>query len=385
MQKAAACRNADCMHVHPPLPWQQPPSYPASLGRAGTCRATPLAPTSATAAARSSPACRTLRASTSTSRLTSLRCSSFSPRRMAALSPVLPPAAAAAAAAAGCVEVLIGGSCGSCSCQGSAASVPSPSKPPPEGCRLWVLLPPCSANPVNLGSEPSQSPNSEEAADWGAAWSRRLGCDTCQPPPLLPAAAAAAASTLLLLLLLGGAGGAGLVPAVYGEDGGRGLARPLPKGVVCAPAALVRLWHATAGSRAQPIKRHTQGRKVHVRDRSQATYRAVMLLCMHASACARQRSAAALLHPLPPPRPCSASQPPPTLTHLCCWARAMALSNSRNCRSAWLRASSGRPIRVHNHFSSSPRRLWQAARSRGFGEVVSSKKHGQHLVVFPVP
>jgi hypothetical protein len=43
--------------------------------------------------------------------------------------------------------------------------------------------------------------------------------------------------------------------------------------------------------------------------------------------------------------------------HLCCCARAMALSNSRNWRSVWLRASSGRPINAHSHFSSSPRRL----------------------------
>jgi hypothetical protein len=43
--------------------------------------------------------------------------------------------------------------------------------------------------------------------------------------------------------------------------------------------------------------------------------------------------------------------------YLCCCAREMALSRSRNARSSGERASSGRVSSAHSHDSSSPRRL----------------------------
>jgi hypothetical protein len=181
-------------------------------------RCAPVAPlTSATAAARSSPACLTLLASNSTNRLTSPRCSSFSPNRMAPppAAPLLPPPLPAAATAA---DVCMGGSCGPCCCQGSAAaSTPPPGVPKP----CWYDEAVCSLNPAKRGSKPSQSPTSDEVPECGGAGAmplKKLGWEPCRPaspapPPLLPVAAAAA-SALLLLLLLGGAGGAGLVAAV---------------------------------------------------------------------------------------------------------------------------------------------------------------------------
>jgi hypothetical protein len=62
-------------------------------------------------------------------------------------------------------------------------------------------------------------------------------------------------------------------------------------------------------------------------------------------------------------------------THLCCCAREMALSKSRNARSSGERASSGRVSSAHSHDSSSPRRLQHATQRQSvhLGWLIPSK------------